>query len=97
MCITSSSTAQLRVADAHAYVHILILVIKTIIVLEENTTEEQSSLVHFLWANGLNAKHICEEIFPLYGGKCLQHKAVHNCVGNVSLMKRRLKQRSGSG
>jgi hypothetical protein len=40
----------------------------------ENTTEEQSSVVHFLCGKGLNAK----DMFPVYGGKCLPHKAVHN-------------------
>jgi hypothetical protein len=40
------------------------------IVLEECTTEEKRSVVRFLWANGLNAKAICIEMFPVYGGKC---------------------------
>jgi hypothetical protein len=31
-----------------------------------------------LWAKGLNAKGIHTEIFPVYGGKCLSRKAVHN-------------------
>jgi hypothetical protein len=33
-----------------------------------------------LWAKGLNAKDINKEMFPVYGGKCLSHKAVHNWV-----------------
>jgi hypothetical protein len=41
---------------------------------EEYTTEEQRSVVRFLWAEGLNAKNISEEMFPLYGGKCLSCK-----------------------
>jgi hypothetical protein len=45
---------------------------------------------------GLNTKIIHEEMFPVYGGKCLSRKAVHNWVANVSLMKR-LKRRCGSG
>jgi hypothetical protein len=36
--------------------------------------------VHFFWAKGLNAKDIHKEMFPVYGGKCLTHKAVHNWV-----------------
>jgi hypothetical protein len=32
----------------------------------------------FFWAKGLNAKDIHIEIFPIYGGKCLSHKAVLN-------------------
>jgi hypothetical protein len=34
----------------------------------------------FLWAKGLNAKDIHKENFPVCGGKCLLHKAVHNWV-----------------
>jgi hypothetical protein len=49
-------------------------------VLEEYTNEEQCSVVHFLWAKGLNAKDIRKEMFPVYGGKCLSHKAVHSWV-----------------
>jgi hypothetical protein len=37
--------------------------------------------VRFLWAKGLNAKDIHKEMFPVYGGKCLSCKAVHNWVG----------------
>jgi hypothetical protein len=37
-------------------------------VLEEYTTEEQSFIVCFLWAKGLNAKDIHKEMFPAYGG-----------------------------
>jgi hypothetical protein len=33
-----------------------------------------------LWARGLNAKNIQKEVFPVYGGKCLSRKAVHNWV-----------------
>jgi hypothetical protein len=33
---------------------------------------------------GLNAKNIRKEIFPVYGGKCLSRKAVHNCVEKYS-------------
>jgi hypothetical protein len=38
-------------------------------VLEEYTTEEQSS-VCVLWAKELNAKDIHKEMFPVYGRKC---------------------------
>jgi hypothetical protein len=54
-------------------------------------------LCAFLWAKRFNAKDIHKEIFPLYGGKCLSRKAVHNWVENVSLMTKRLKRRCGSG
>jgi hypothetical protein len=62
-------------------------------VLDQYTTEEQHSVLYFLWAKGLNAKDIHKEIFPVYGGKCLLHKAFHNWMANVSLMTKRLKQR----
>jgi hypothetical protein len=49
-------------------------------VLEEYTNEEQRSLMRFLWAKGLNAKHIHKELLLIYGGKCLSRKVVHNGV-----------------
>jgi hypothetical protein len=47
-------------------------------VFEMYTTEEQRSLVH--WAKELNAKYINKEMFPVYTGKCLSRKAIHNWV-----------------
>jgi hypothetical protein len=44
---------------------------------QECTTEEQRSVVHFLWSKGLNAKDIYKVMFPVYGGKCLSHLEVH--------------------
>jgi hypothetical protein len=38
----------------------------------------------FLWAKGLNAKDIHIEMFPVYGGKCLSRKAVHNWAKKFS-------------
>jgi hypothetical protein len=46
----------------------------------ECATEETRSFVRYLWAKGLNAKDVHKEIFPVYGGKCLSCKAVHNWV-----------------
>jgi hypothetical protein len=60
----------------HAHVQKLISVVKMVTMLEECNTEEQRSVVHFLWAKGLNAKNIHKEMFPVYGGKCLLRKAV---------------------
>jgi transposase len=37
-----------------------------------------------LWAEGLNAKDIHKEILPVYCGKCLSHKVVHNWVKKFS-------------
>jgi hypothetical protein len=59
-------------------------------VLEACTTEEHCSFVHFLWAEGLNAKDIHKQMFPAYGGK-LSCKAVHSWVADVLLMMKRLK------
>jgi hypothetical protein len=55
-------------------------------VLERCTTEDQPSvlLFFFLWAKGLNAKDIHKEMYPVYGGKCLSRKAVHNWVEKFS-------------
>jgi hypothetical protein len=52
--------------------------------LEEYPTEEQCSAVRFLLANGLNAKDNHKEMFPVYGGKCLSCKAVHNWAEKFS-------------
>jgi hypothetical protein len=52
--------------------------------LEERTTEEKHSVVYILVAEGLNVMDIHTEMFPVYGGKCLLHKAVHNWVEKFS-------------
>jgi transposase len=51
---------------------------------EEYNTEEQRSVVRFLWARGLSAKDIHKEIFPVYGGQCLSCKAFHSWVEKFS-------------
>jgi hypothetical protein len=53
-------------------------------VLQGCTTEEQRSVVGFLWAKGLNAKDIHKEMFPVYGGKCLSRKEIHKWVEKFS-------------
>jgi hypothetical protein len=65
--------------------------------LREFITEELRSVVRFLREQGLTAKDIRKETFPVYGGKCQSPKAVHNLVDNVSLMTKRLKLRCESG
>jgi hypothetical protein len=47
-------------------------------VFEEYATEDQRSVVRFLWAKGLDAKDIHKEMFPVYGGKCLPRRALRN-------------------
>jgi hypothetical protein len=55
------------------------------IVLEGYTTEEQRSVMRLLlWAKGLNAKDIDNEMLHVYGGKGLSRKAVHNWVKKFS-------------
>jgi hypothetical protein len=66
-------------------------------VLKECTNEEQSSVVRFFVGERTQFKDIHKEIFPVYGGKCLSRRAVHNLGENVSLMTERLKLRWESG
>jgi hypothetical protein len=54
-------------------------------VLENGSTEEQEfSCASFFVGKRVNAKNIYEEIFPVYGGKCLSRKAVHSWVEKFS-------------
>jgi hypothetical protein len=46
------------------------------ILLEECITEEQRSVVRFLWVKELSAKDIRKAVFPVYGGKRLSRTAV---------------------
>jgi hypothetical protein len=59
---------------------VLVSVVKMAAVLKECITEEQRSVVLFLWKKGHNEKDIHKEIFPVYGGKCLSCKAFENWV-----------------
>jgi hypothetical protein len=52
--------------------------------------------VDLLWANGLDARNITIEMFPVYSGKYLSLKAVHILVAKVSLMTQRSKRRCGN-
>jgi hypothetical protein len=72
------------VADAHAHVLRLVLVVRMATVLEKCNTEEQRVLCVFLWAKGLSAKDMHTEIFLVYGGKCLLRKVVHIWVEKFS-------------
>jgi hypothetical protein len=77
LCVSiGSSTVQ--VAGAHVLVQRLVSIVKMVTVLEECSTEEQHSVIRFLWAKGLNAEDIHKEMFPVYIGKCLSSEAVHN-------------------
>jgi hypothetical protein len=57
------------VADVHAHVQRLVSVVRIATVLEECSTEEHHSVIHFLWAKGFNTKDIHEEIRSAYGWK----------------------------
>jgi hypothetical protein len=56
----------------------------------ECTNEEGSVLLSFFFFCGQkdSAMDIHKEIFLVYSGKCLSHRAVHNWLANVSLTKR---------
>jgi hypothetical protein len=62
----------------------LVSFVKLAIVLEGCNTEEQRSVVCFLWTKGLHATDIHKEMFPIYGRKCLSRKAAHNWVEKFS-------------
>jgi hypothetical protein len=66
-------------------------------VLENFTTEEQRSVGVFLGTKGLNAKDIRKEMFPVYGGKCLSRKAVHNWIENFSQERSKIADDAGPG
>ena len=48
------------------------------------TTIEQLGVVRFLWAKGMAAKDIHNEMLPMYGEHCLSRQAVHNWVQKFS-------------
>jgi hypothetical protein len=52
-------------------------------VLDECTTEEQSSIMRYFCGKRLNAKDSHREMFPVYDGKCLPRKAVNNWVDKL--------------
>jgi hypothetical protein len=81
LCVSlaaQSSFMTVKVADAHAHIQRLVSVVKMATVLEDCTSEEQRSVVRFLWAKGLSAKDIYKEIFRVCGGKCSSRKAAHS-------------------
>jgi hypothetical protein len=65
--------------------------------LEKCTTEKQRSVVRFLWTKGHSAKDIHKEIFPVYGGKYLSRKAVHNFVEKFSQGRSKVADNARSG
>jgi hypothetical protein len=73
----------IQVADAHAHVQRLVSVVKMVTALSI-LPRNSVLLCVFLWAKGPNAKDIQKEILPVYGGKCLSLKAIHNCIEKFS-------------
>jgi hypothetical protein len=57
-----------QLADAHALVQKLVLVVKMATVLEDVQPKNSGFFCVFLWTEGLNAKDIHKEMFPVYGG-----------------------------
>jgi hypothetical protein len=49
-------------------------------VLEECNTEEQRSVVRYVWTKGLNTNDIHKKMFSVYSWKSLSRKPVHNLV-----------------
>jgi hypothetical protein len=47
-------------------------------------TIEQRGVVRFLWAKGMAAKDIHNEMLPMYGEHCLSRQAVRNWVQKFS-------------
>jgi hypothetical protein len=81
-----SSTVQIHDSlgnRQYAHVQRLVSVVKMATVLEEYTTEEQHSVVRFMWVKELGAKVIHKEMFPVYSGTCLSRKTIHNWVADV--------------
>jgi hypothetical protein len=66
-------------------------------VLEVNTTEEQHSVVRFLWTKGLNARDINKEMLLVYGGKCLSRKAFHKWIKKFSAGRSKVADDAGPG
>jgi hypothetical protein len=84
----------------HAHVQKLASVVKMATLIEEYITEEQCSLVRFLWAELLNEKNIHKEMFPVYCGKCLSRKQLTSRsrnAANISILTKKLNRRCGSG
>jgi hypothetical protein len=44
------------------------------------TKEQRSVVIFFLQAKGFNAKDIHKDMLPVYSGKCLSYKPIHNWV-----------------
>jgi hypothetical protein len=75
---------------------VAVLVVKMATVLEKYNNKKQRSVLRFCGQKYSIQSNIHKEMFPVYGGKCLLSKEVHNWMANVSLLKK-LKQRCGSG
>jgi hypothetical protein len=74
-------TAQVADMDAHVQRLISVVTIGTIF---EDYYRKATFCCVFLWAKGVNAVDIHKEVPPIYGGKCLSCKAVHNWVEKFS-------------
>jgi hypothetical protein len=84
------------VADEHAHVQILVSVVKMAAVSEECTTQEQRSVVRFLWAKNSMYRIFINKCFLFKLGSVYLVKRFTGWsrnVANVWLMTKRLKRR----
>jgi hypothetical protein len=89
-----------KAPDTHAHVQRLVSVVKMVTMLEECNTQEQLSVVHFLWAKGLMQRiFINKKLVFMVGSVChiKWFTSRSRNMANVSLMTKRLKGRYRSG
>jgi hypothetical protein len=85
------------VVDVHVHVQRIDSVVKMTTVLEEYATEQQRSVVRFLWAKGLNEKGIHKKCFLLTVGSVCFLKRFTVGSRKMSLIRKMLQRRCGSG
>jgi hypothetical protein len=83
-----------QVAETRVHVQRLVSVVKMTTLLE-GVLRKSSVQLRVFMGERFTEKYIHKEMFPVYGGKLLSRKAVHNRVVNISLMTKRLKGRFG--
>jgi hypothetical protein len=74
-CCSQSST-HFKGKTRHMHLQRMVSVVKMVTVLQEYVTEEQRSVVRFLWAKGLNTKIIIKKYFILILGSVCRVKRV---------------------
>jgi hypothetical protein len=64
----------------HAHVQGLVSVVKMATMLEELTTKEERSVMRFCGQKDSTQRIFIKKMFPVYSGKCLSCKVVHNWI-----------------